>query len=110
MDKADQQKFYKNLNEASFYFFVMVGIAHILSGLLVANEAYTKPAWLINRILDIPFLAVSYIYLMSIIKLHLLSKGNYSRLFDLYSAIIGGILLLSILVIDLYLDNQLPLT
>lgn len=108
MDKATHKKIAKNINETSFYFFLTLSIIHIISGLLVVNKIYLRPAWLINRLLDTPFFIVSFIYIASLIKLSLLKKENYSHSFEIYSAIIGGILLLTILIFDLTFDNQLP--
>lgn len=108
MEKKDQEIFYLNLNEISFYLFVSLGIIHMVSGLMVANEVNIKGAWLINKMVDTPFFFLSYIYIISTIKLSLMKKGNYSRLFDSYSVIIGAILFIAILSLDLIFDNQLP--
>lgn len=108
MDKKDQEKMWRNVNEISFYFFVIIGVIHVISGLLFANEIFTKSSWLVNRLLDVPFFLVSYLYIISLIKILLIKKGNYSRLFDAYSVIIGSVLSIVIFVFDLIFSNKLP--
>lgn len=109
MDNNEQEKLFKNINETSFYFFVILAITHILSGLMYVNEIIPKGSWLINRLLDVPFLIVSLIYFFSLLKLFLMKSGNYSRLADITFAIIGGVLVIFTLFFDILFPNQLPL-
>jgi uncharacterized MAPEG superfamily protein len=109
MDKRDQEKFWKNLNEISFYFFVIVGLTHIISGMLYVNEIFSKSSWLVNRLLDVPFFLITYAYIISLVKTILMKKGNYSRLFDVYSVIIGSLIAVIILLFDLMFTNKLPI-
>lgn len=61
--KLNRQIFYRNLSEVSFYFFISIGSCQILASMFYVNELFSKPAWLLSRILDMPFLFVSLIYL-----------------------------------------------
>jgi hypothetical protein len=61
--KLNRQIFYRNLSEVSFYFFISIGSCQILASMFYVNELFSKPAWLLSRILDTPFLFVSLIYL-----------------------------------------------
>lgn len=61
--KLNRQIFYRNLSEVSFYFFICIGSCQILASMFYVNELFSKPAWLLSRILDTPFLFVSLIYL-----------------------------------------------
>lgn len=61
--KLNRQIFYRNLSEVSFYFFISIGSTQILASMFYVNELFSKPAWLLSRILDTPFLFVSLIYL-----------------------------------------------
>jgi hypothetical protein len=109
MDHKEQKKLYLNINETSFYFFAIVSLIHIISGLLVVNELYVKSAWLVNRLLDVPLFIITYLYLMSAAKIHMMNKENYSKTFDLYAIIIGIIISLGLIIFDLAFSNQLPI-
>lgn len=52
----------ENINKVALIFFVTLGFAHILSGLML-NSSYLLPWSLItNRVLDIPFVIIGLIY------------------------------------------------
>lgn len=42
--------------------FVILGILHILSGLMFANEYLLPTSMIVNRVLDIPFAMMAVIY------------------------------------------------
>jgi len=105
-----KEKIYKNVNEISFYFFTVFAITHIITGLLVANQLYTKPAWLVSRLLDVPFFIASYTYIISFIKINLLEKNSQSHIFDILCLGIGVIITLALIIYDVAIPNQLPIT
>ncbi len=98
----------KNLNEVSFYFFFLIGLVHILSGLLLTNNYYIKTSWILNRSLDIPFLIVGLIYIYSNIKLYLINNKSYSRQIDFFLITTFGLLATVTFLADLVFSNRLP--
>jgi hypothetical protein len=109
LDKREQELIAKNLNEVSFYFFFIVGLTHIVSGLLFANQFFTPTTWLINRLLDIPFLWVTLIYLYSNAKLYLIKSNQLSHTYDL--VLVTSIIMIGLaaFLADLIFSNQLPI-
>jgi hypothetical protein len=99
----------KNLNEVSFYFFFLIGLIHILSGLLLTNNYFVKTSWIINRSLDIPFLIASLIYIYSNIKLHTLQNKSYSKQFDFFIITLFSLISTIAFLADLIFSNKLPL-
>jgi ATP/ADP translocase len=108
MDKKEQIRFYNDLNEPSFYFFFSISIVHIISGLMVANNLILKTSWLINRLLDVPFFLISVLYFFSATKLNKIKNNNFDQHYDLWWAVIGGSIGLSVIIFDLVFSNQIP--
>jgi hypothetical protein len=52
----------ENIKKVALAFFMMLGLAHILSGLMFSNGYFTAPALVVNRVLDIPFAMSALIY------------------------------------------------
>ena len=44
----------QNIQKIALLFFIVLGLIHILSGLMFSNNYFTSTTLIINRILDIP--------------------------------------------------------
>jgi hypothetical protein len=108
IERKQQEIFAKNLNEISFYFFFILGTIHLISGMLVVNEFFIKSAWLINRLLDIPFLIVTLIYIFSNIKLYFISKKIFNPNQDLIFIILFLFIAVTSFLLDLIFSNKIP--
>lgn len=108
LQKIDTRALYQNCKAVSFYFFAILGLLNLITGLLVANQITIKMAWLLNRLFDTPFLFVCYIYFGSLFKLQLDPHSNRVNIWDLVFVSSGTIILLSIQIYDLLLPNTLP--
>jgi hypothetical protein len=108
LEKREQEIFAKNLNEISFYYFFFIGLLHLISGMLYVNEYYSKTAWLINRLLDIPFLIITLTYIYSNIKLYLIKEKNFNPNYDLLFIVIFVFIATTAFIADLIFSNQLP--
>lgn len=51
-----------NLKKVALVVFIVVGLVHILSGLMVSNNYYPETSLIINRVLDIPFAMTALVY------------------------------------------------
>lgn len=52
----------ENIKKVALIFFIIIGITHIVSGLMVSNRYFMPISLIINRILDIPFVLAALIY------------------------------------------------
>lgn len=107
-DIKEQQITAKNLQEVSFYLFFIIGIVHILSGLLLANQFYITTSWLINRLLYVPLLIVALCYIYASLKLFLIKEKLYNHTSDLLFKTVFFIIGFSVFIADLIFSNQLP--
>lgn len=85
--KLNRQIFYRNLSEVSFYFFISIGSTQILASMFYVNELFSKPAWLLSRILDTPFLFVSLIYLTARLQSYQLQLNQQNQITNNNSAL-----------------------
>lgn len=109
MEKKDQLNFYADLNEISFYFFFSIGLIHIISGLLTANDLLIKISWLVNKLLDVPFFIVFTLYCFSALKLHNIKQNKNTGHADMWLAVLGGAITLGLFIFDLTFSNRLPI-
>lgn len=109
MDKQHQKIVYQNLNEISFYLFVILALVNFISGLLLINEISVREAWIINRLLDLPFFMIAFLYFFSFQKLKQIKKDNYNQIADIIVLSIGGLITLALIIYDLSIPNQLPI-
>jgi hypothetical protein len=52
----------ENLKKVSLIFFLVIGLAHIISGLLISNNQLLSISGPLNRYLDIPFAITGLIF------------------------------------------------
>ena len=52
----------ENLKKVALLIFIFIGLAHIISGLMVSNGYLPTISLTINRVLDIPFAMTALIY------------------------------------------------
>jgi hypothetical protein len=55
----------ENIKKVALIFFIVLGLTHILSGLMLSNSYLMPTSLVVNRILDIPFAMSALIYGLS---------------------------------------------
>lgn len=83
----------KNVQKISLVFFIILGLSHIVSGLMAANNYYPGIMNTTNKILDIPFAVAAILYGASTFKLSFQDHKLLNAIM-----IIGIILVLAALV------------
>lgn len=85
----------RTLRQVSLFFFFIIGVSHLLSGLFVSNNILLPASNIINRILDIPFALIGTIFGLSQAKISSDSKGLklYYGLMVIISLLVLGLLL-----------------
>lgn len=90
------------VRQTALVFFFLIGLTHIISGLMASNELGLPLSNLINKILDIPFAMIATIFGLSNFPIY---SQNPRK--GLYLAIMGIICLL-VLGILVYINVLLP--
>lgn len=94
-----------NIQKVSLVFFAAIGLAHIVSGLFVANGYAIRQANIINQALDIPFIIAAMLYFYSSLKLGLLKAEKYPPVLDTVFVILGFAVIIAIIGINLFLPD-----
>jgi hypothetical protein len=95
----------ENTQKVSLVFFITIGLAHILSGMFVANGFMIREANLVNQALDIPFIVAALVYLYASVKISLLKAEKYPPVLDTVFIIGGIIIILGMISLNLLLPN-----
>jgi len=98
------QKTLHSIASVSFIFFVIFGLAHIGSSILIAQEVIDVPTWLIFNILDLPFLLAGLVFATARISL---SLGKITENYRV-PLIICTLLSVVVFLIALYLNFLVP--
>ncbi len=102
---------FDQIRRISFVFFIIVGLAHFVSGLMFVNGYGVPGSGLVNRVLFIPFIIATLSYGLSNLKYNLSEYGKNSKTLD-YAFIIFGVLIFLILIsIEFFVpDSPCPLS
>lgn len=101
---------YDHLRKISFGFFLIMGLAHFLAGLMFI-KGYDLPAsMLINRVTFIPFALSALALGFANIKCALLDSGKSSHVQDYAFIALGSVIFLALLAAELFVaDATTPL-
>lgn len=102
---------YDQIRRISFVFFLIVGLAHFLSGLFFINGYFVPESGIVNRVLFIPFVLATLTYAFSNLKYHLSELGRDAKWLN-YTLIGTGIaVFFGLLVVELFVvDSTCPLS
>lgn len=92
-----------NLKKVSLLLFIVLAGAHILATLLVARGMVSRPLTLIQGTLDLPAILAGILYAFSSAKLYMEELGKDTKTFDLVAGILGGMALISAIVVNFFL-------
>lgn len=94
----------ENINKISFLFFAILGLTHVLSMLMLANNYATDLATIAYKTLDLPFLLATIIYGGSALQLGFNKIGLRSKALTTILMILGAL----IFAVALYINFFFP--
>lgn len=94
------------MRKISFFFFVVMGFAHFLFGMLWTSGIFQENALLITRLLFAPFLLASISYAYTVVKEHSLQNGHGGKVLDYLFLGLGIIALIGSLFIEFYFPDK----
>jgi hypothetical protein len=85
----------ENIKKVALVFFLVLGIIHIISGLMMTNGYFMPTTLIINRIMDIPFAMSALLYGISVIYTNMSEKKHKMAniAFILISVLVFGLLI-----------------
>jgi len=95
----------QNIKNISLGFFILTGIIHISTSVLIANKLFLKNALIINKVFDIPFILTGIIYGFSSLRLNLTDPHKDNKILDISLLTITIVILAGLLTINLALPD-----
>jgi hypothetical protein len=99
------EKTIQNIKKVSLIFFIITGILHLGSSMLLANQLFLKEAQIINKTIDIPLILTGLLYGFSSLRLSLTNPKNPHKILDISLISIIIVVLLALIIINLAIPN-----
>lgn len=94
----------ENIKKVALIFFLVLGLGHIVSGLMFSNNYGTPASLIINRVLDIPFAMSALIYGLSSIYTELTGKSH--KIVNIVFIVISLLIFALLLYINLLVPDK----
>lgn len=94
-----------NIKKVALIFFIITGLFHLGSSVLLANDLYLKPAFLLNKTMDIPFAITGLIYALSSLRLNLTNPDHAHKILDIILISVIILVLLGLIAINLFIPD-----
>lgn len=94
-----------NIRNIALIFFAITGLLHLGSSVLLANALWIQPAFVINKVMDIPFVVTGAIYAAASLRLKLTDPTQEHKALDIGLISVIIIILLAMLAINLLIPD-----
>lgn len=94
-----------NIKKVALVFFVITGLLHLGSSILIANELYIKPAFILNKTMDIPFIITGLIYGLSSLRLTFTNPNHEHKTLDIILICVIIVVLLGLVAVNLFVPD-----
>jgi len=98
----------ENIKKVALVLFVVLGITHIIAGLMFSNGYYLPISFIINRSLDIPFAMVAVIYAATSIYTNI--QGKSQKVVGIGLVAISLLIFVLLIYINLLIPDKVSLT
>lgn len=95
----------ENFKKISLIFFIITGIVHLGTSILIANELFLKNSTILNKTMDIPFVITGTIYALSSFRLSLTDPEKDHKILDIILIAFTGLLMIGLIAINLLLPD-----
>ena len=95
----------ENIKKVSLIFFIITGIAHLGSSILIANDLFIKEATIAHKIMDIPFILTGLLYAFSSLRIALTKPEKNHKKLDILLIAIIILVLIGIIIINLLIPD-----
>lgn len=95
----------QNIKKVALTFFIITGLLHLGSSILIANQLYLKQASILNKTMDIPFAITGLIYGLASLRLALTNQEHEHKILDIGMICVIILVLLGLIGINLFLPD-----
>lgn len=95
----------ENIKKVALVFFIVTGLLHLGSSVVIANELFLKQATIINKVMDIPFILTGMIYGFASLRSSVTNPEEKHKILDVSLSIIVIIALISLIIINIFIPD-----
>jgi len=95
-----------NIKKVSLIFFIAVGIIHLGSSMLLANNVYSQISYIINKTMEIPFILTGMIYGLSSLRISFFNPENPHKILDIFLISLIITVLIALVIINLAIPTN----
>jgi len=95
----------KNIRNVSLIFFIITGVLHFGSSILIANGLFLKTTSILNKTMDIPFVMTGLIYAFSSVRLKLTDPDQSHKTLDIILICVMIIILIALIFVNLFVPD-----
>ncbi|MCK9186664.1 hypothetical protein M0P48_04480 [Candidatus Gracilibacteria bacterium] len=96
-----------NIKKVSLIFFIAIGIIHLGSSMLIANNLFPQISYIINKTMEIPFILTGMIYGLSSLRISFSNQENPHKVLDISLISLIIIVLIALVVINLAVPTNI---
>lgn len=94
-----------NIKKIALIFFIVTGLLHLGSSVLLANDLFLKPAFILNKTMDIPFTITGLIYGLASLRMNLTNPEQYHKTLDIILICVIMVVLLGLIGVNLFVPD-----
>lgn len=94
-----------NIKKVSLVFFIVTGIVHLGSSMLIANEYLLKEATIANTVMDVPFVITGMLYGFASLRLSLTDPRKNHKVLDIILISITIITLIALVLLNILIPD-----
>jgi len=94
-----------NIKKVALIFFIITGLLHLGSSLLIANELYLKQAFILNKTMDVPLILTGMLYGFASLRLALTDTNKNHKILDIILMSVIVLVLAGLIFINLAIPN-----
>lgn len=94
----------ENIKKVALIFFLVLGLTHILSGLMFSNGYFTDISLTVNRVLDIPFAMSALLYALA--SMYGGFKENRQKSMNIVMIVFSVLVLLILIYINFLIPDK----
>jgi len=95
-----------NIKKVSLIFFIAVGLIHLGSSMLLANNVYSQVSYIINKTMEIPFILTGMIYGLSSLRISFFNPENPHKILDIFLISLIIIVLSALVIVNLAIPTN----
>jgi hypothetical protein len=94
-----------NIKKVALIFFIITGLLHLGSSLLIANGLFLKQAFILNKTMDVPLVLTGLLYGFASLRLMLTDPNKNHKILDITLMSIIVLVLAGLIFINLAIPN-----